>query len=561
MSTEDVSFEVLVANGSGWRLMCVVDQEQEAIYEAQRTMRGGRHSAVKVMRTRFDEASGTFWERQIYIEGQREKRSKLAADNRISVFCWKVEDFYSYDSRVTIRRLLGDHIERWGITIAELMHCPEHLARLESTGTLLQHAIQRVALVQSKEGDKSAHERMRELFKLVELAGQRLRELGKSGRAPELDLAALPDLIQSLQATSDGDYLLNCAITRQLKSLKTWPEKLEYLLALVQACDHEFLLAAVDLFIADVILADRATREIFGKQPDLVAVLVPMTGLYHGRFHTEQDNADAPLVLLSELIASGRFKDCRSALKDRLVSKLSGTKRLTSGDLVAESRALHDLYHRLHAADGGIIGGDDSLTSIRRRCAAMLTADVVSELLIELDGPLAKVERLLDLAENLVGESNKHRMADYLLPLIVSPLHEEAYTGGKGTPVERLQRLGTLQRRINGAGLSSNDAAKAAQQLDNYAVKLIAETRLFDRLRENGRDFVENGVAMLRLCAAGCFTEGKALDRAREHTLEYIRRPEFIDCYLGGFAGERDKAKGLMDLHGLLTAAKLQAGA
>ena len=88
--------------------------------------------------------------------------------------CFKPEDLYSYHARSTIRRLLPDFLARNRITVTELIHRPDMLEKLEATGTLYQHAIQKVAVAQAANTTTPVQQIVKSLNELATQAIQRV---------------------------------------------------------------------------------------------------------------------------------------------------------------------------------------------------------------------------------------------------------------------------------------------------------------------------------------------------------------------------------------------------
>lgn len=559
----ETHFEVLVGRGGSWNIHAVLYDEAKAVDAAKEQMRTGRYQVVKVMRNKFDAASGMFQERQVYTEGKEAKKSKVSDEEGPANFCWRIDDIYSYEGRLTLRRLMQDDLERWHITPVELIHCVAHVERLEDTGTLLQHVVQRVAVVQCQETGKTVQERMRELFDLAKAASEQLRGDWKAKRVPSIESKDLTATLQSLQGNARACYFLSCAISDQLKEKKNWRDKLEYLVRLLGSSQDPQLVKAIDVFVAEILGSSMATKEIFGKQANYGASLGSLVDLYNGQARLDAPGGDriAPEILdrLNVLISSKVLPFTHIELGKRIVRDLKAPKALTDEDPLVESARIKELNKAMTAGDGTVIGGEDSAVEFGKRCGRLLTSDVVTNFLANAPGPIERVDLLLKLEQNIFGTANKRKLADYLLPLVTNASNETAYLQGPGTPFERLERLERLQRRFLNSELMAMHRDKASEQLDLYAIRILKEAQLFARIRKSERSDVEKALVVLKLCAAGTFTQGRALEFARGEARAFMKAQNFIDLYLAGSADTAEMARRLMELQRLLEAAGMKA--
>src|SRR5207253_3252279 len=97
------------------------------------------------------------------------------------------QDLYTVHARERIGRLLEGWLERKGATPFELLHRADLVEELESSGTDLQHAIQKVAIPEAQARGLSVHELIRTFQGLVERAIERLLKDARKGTLPDVD--------------------------------------------------------------------------------------------------------------------------------------------------------------------------------------------------------------------------------------------------------------------------------------------------------------------------------------------------------------------------------------
>ena len=128
----------------------VRSDRDSAILLAQSLMASEKATGVKVVKETYNDETGDYLTLKIFEEGHNEVKVSVAQEDAPHALpCFKPEDLYSYHARATIRRLMPDFLARNKITVTELIHRADMLEKLEATGTLYQHAIQKVAVAQA----------------------------------------------------------------------------------------------------------------------------------------------------------------------------------------------------------------------------------------------------------------------------------------------------------------------------------------------------------------------------------------------------------------------------
>ncbi|HBC55379.1 MAG TPA: hypothetical protein DCZ06_14045, partial [Alphaproteobacteria bacterium] len=158
MATGKIHYEIHIKPAKGkWKMAGVMQSRDAAIRHARELSGGG--VAVQVTKETHQPNEGNYLSVCIFREGMTNNWSRDPNAGKVDLVealpCFQPGDLYSFESRQTIARLLRDSLARWRITPLELLHHPGHLERLESTGTVLQAAVQKVAIAQSQAGEGS----------------------------------------------------------------------------------------------------------------------------------------------------------------------------------------------------------------------------------------------------------------------------------------------------------------------------------------------------------------------------------------------------------------------
>ena len=114
-------------------------------------------------------------------------------------------------------RLLTDFLARNKITITELIHRADMLEKLEATGTLYQHAIQKIAVAQAASSTTPVQQIVKSLNELTTQAIQRVYRDQRKGLFPNPRPDQFAELAARLAGKGDAAYLFNGALARHLR--------------------------------------------------------------------------------------------------------------------------------------------------------------------------------------------------------------------------------------------------------------------------------------------------------------------------------------------------------
>src|ERR1017187_2173811 len=182
-----VHFEVFRRAGArgGWSLHEVVGERERALTMAQEMMTGEKATGVKVVKETYDDETGDYLTLKIFEDGHNKMKVAPAQEEAPQALpCFKPDDLYSYHARQTMRRLLTDFLARNKITITELIHRADMLEKLEATGTLYQHAVQKIAVAQAASSTVPVQPIVKNLNQLATQATQRVYRDHRHGLVP-----------------------------------------------------------------------------------------------------------------------------------------------------------------------------------------------------------------------------------------------------------------------------------------------------------------------------------------------------------------------------------------
>ena len=183
-----VHYEVFRRVGAkgGWSLHEVATTREAAITMAQGLMAEEKATGVKVVKETYNDDTGDYLTLKIFEEGHNQMKVAASAEDAPHALpCFKPDDLYSYHARSTIARLLGDFLSRNKVTVTELIHRADLLEKLEATGTVYQHAIQKVAVAQAASTTTPVQQIVKSLNELTTQAFHRVYRDQRKGLFPD----------------------------------------------------------------------------------------------------------------------------------------------------------------------------------------------------------------------------------------------------------------------------------------------------------------------------------------------------------------------------------------
>lgn len=295
---QEIHYEVYRRQGSkgGWLLHDVSSVREGAIRMAEELMAEQRATGVKVVKETYNADTGDYLSLKIFEDGHTKLKTDAAAEDVPHALpCFKPDDLYSYHARATMARLLCDFLARQKLTVTELIHRADALERLEATGTLFQHCVQKIAVAQASSTSTSVQQIIKNLNDLASKAIARVYRDARRKYFPVARAGQFGALAEKLASESDGLYLLNGALARYLGELKTWNEKLLNLLAIMLELPAEgpgrtLLMGAIDTLVAETLNGAAALHELIGETENLGAALLVLVELFLGQLPQSSKN-------------------------------------------------------------------------------------------------------------------------------------------------------------------------------------------------------------------------------------------------------------------------------
>src|SRR4051812_648681 len=287
----EIHYEIFKRVGArgGWTMHDVRNDREGAITIAQELMAAEKATGVKVVKETYNDDTGDFLTLKIFEDGHNQmKVAPAQEDAPHAIPCFKPEDLYSYHARQTMSRLLTDFLSRGKITITELIHRADLLEKLEATGTVYQHAIQKVAVAQAANTTTPVQQIVKSLNELTTQAFNRVYRDQRKGLFPDPAPEQFAELAGKLAAQSDASYIFNGALARHLKDATGWDHKVLMLITIMEKppteeAPRKLLLSSIDAFLAEILGGSAALQDLMGPAENLGQALNQMVNLFLGK--------------------------------------------------------------------------------------------------------------------------------------------------------------------------------------------------------------------------------------------------------------------------------------
>lgn len=530
-----VHFEVFRRQGArgGWTLHEIVSGRELALEMASGLMTREEATGVKVVKETYNEETGDYLSLKIFEDGHNQMKVEPAAEDTPSALpCFKPDDLYSYHARATIARLINDFLSRQKITVTELIHRADLLEKFEATGTLYQHAIQKIAVAQASSTTMPVQQIVKSLNELVTKSIHRVYRDARNNRFPQTAQGSFGALATKLTETGDGKYTFNGAITLHLADTQGWDEKLSRLLALlgeapVEEKPRALVLSSVDAIVAEILNGSAALHELMGARENLGEALLALVHLFIGK----RDGTGSGVEMLAERFAKDELQDARTAIANRILAELKSSKRLSHGAIMEELKLLRRVANTLVLAQGKYLAHEDIIAAFTLRSRRLINNETINEHLDGAATPDDKLERLLMVEENIIGQENKRNLGAFVVPIVTSAAFETRFLQGKTTPMSRLVRLAELQGRVRRSAFQDIQRREIGEILDKFACRIEAQVKLFDNIETKSSTPVEKAISVLKLFTGNVLTEGNMSARGREIILSCLGKQGFLTGY------------------------------
>lgn len=562
MSQREIHYEVFRRQGAkgGWVLHDVQTVRDKAVKMATELMAQEKATGVKVVKETYDADTGDYLSLKIFEDGHTKVKVDPAAEDLPHALpCFKPDDLYSYHARATLARLLREFLGRQKITVTELIHRADSLETLEATGTTYQHAVQKIAVAQASSTTMPVQQIIKTLNELATKAINRVYRDARRNYFPTVKSGEFGPLADKLAQDGDGSYVFNGALALHLAPCTSWHDKLIALLEVMREAPAEgqgrtLLLGSIDHLIAEILGGSAALHELIGESDNLGAALMVLVDLFLGHVPSEGGKQEG-MIGLAEQFSQDGLPSARTAIANRIIAELKSTRRLCPQSLLDEMTLLRRIANRLVLGDARYLSHENLIAAFTLRSRRLVGHESLNEYVSDLHEPDAKLERLLQIEENIIGAENKRHLGNFVHQILSSAAFTDHFVSNATPVMMRLRRLAELQARVRRSNFQENQRQDFADWIDRIASEVEQRGKVLKSLQDNLPGPVECALALLKLCNNNVLTEGRVSAKAREMVLFKLGQPGFLTSYMahvrhGG--GEASSEQAVTDLIQLL---------
>jgi hypothetical protein len=121
-----------------------------------------------------------------------------------------------------------------------------------------------------------------------------------------------------------------------------------------------------------------------------------------------------------------------------------------------------------------------------------------------------------------------------------------------------MRKLGSMQQRIVKSNLPENQNLESSMILDDICMEILDRRQVLARIAERSSSSIEECVSLLKLTAAGTFTEGRAANFARSRATEVMQMPSFAEDLSRQYTDRAEMRQMLLEFVSLLTKAGVE---
>jgi hypothetical protein len=565
MAADRSGFEIHAYRGNNWVLEETRETESLARQVAKAIINKPRVGGIRIIKT-WRRGDGQVTENTIYEE------MRAASEPIVTIvpiesapFCTDLSDFYKLESRMTVGRLLRKYVEQVFVTPTELMHNHKALKKFQEAEGLYPAAVDRVATVQARGGAVDSKTRRDELFRYVTQATDRARRAEEKGGLPELKGADFLSVYKRVKSgareADEAAYNALVVLSRDLVGYRDWLAKLARIAELINPDGDEEVLALFDKVMADLVGIPAAFQDMLGQYPNLGQALLAIIDLYDTGRAAGRSDAEEQLAKIGPLIASGKLRETRVALIERLCRQLGSSQPLSKNDPAKERDVVKEVVARLFRADG-ILGGPDGAAAMTRRYVYLqegggLTAlkNSVGQVCGSVKEMLDRILYLIELTRSELGKDLAEAIAGQLRGMIEVRDLSALVPDAKDATAKMLGAKKLFETFKADTALPPEERQRLLARIDTLLAEFIQREGIIEKLDNPAASLRDRAMRLVEFCGSGVLPDGRALSTARERVVTHLRQPNFDRIFIEGITEPAKCAELLRDFHSRLVRA------
>ena len=555
-------FEILTLHDTTWQIDATVTKKAEAEEVANQMLSEPGVTGVRIVldHVLIAKSIDQLEDEDIIFEKLKEAGQEKIFINDIDEApdCSVAQDLLLTPSRKAINRLFRRYLDKNNITAIEALHNSKELKRVMDADALVPSAIAKVSKLQADPELGNANERRDTLFEFVQAITEDARK-AEEKPLPKIDLTNFDQSVATIDGMSQGDdfeHLLNAAITKQLIDIRDWWGKLVQSIELGEAAQDSRGLAAIDRFIADILMNNSVIQDLLGDQTDLGSAIIKMLDLSSGSLELgniedmQSGSIEETKAKLNQLLGSSALLESSQILTERVSQQIGGSAALSKTGEEGERERFDAILDRLVISDG-VKGGGELAQAILERQTRIINKggltglkEAVTTLVSQLSSPARKIAFLLSLGESKKGiEQLGEYIAAQIDHLFLEPTSLNSMVITNLPPNQKMQQVTASFHQIEKSDLEADKKQQIMTKLDDLLFTYIEESKIIEKIDNAQRPMHLRALMLVGMCQEEMLPKGRASEIPRNIIAAHIKDPDFNNQLVAQVenADEKDK--------------------
>ena len=555
-------FEILTLHDTTWQIDATVTKKAEAEEVAKQMLSEPGVTGVRIVldNVLIAKSIDQLEDEDIIFEKLKEAGQEKIFINDIDEApdCSVAQDLLLTPSRKAINRLFRRYLDKNNITAIEALHNSKELKRVMDADALVPSAIAKVSKLQADPELGNANERRDTLFEFVQAITEDARK-AEEKPLPKIDPTSFDQSVATIDGMSQGDdfeHLLNAAITKQLIDIRDWWGKLVQSIELGEAAQDSRGVAAIDRFIADILMNNSVIQDLLGDQTDLGSAIIKMLDLSSGSLELgniedmQSGSIEETKAKLNQLLGSSALLESSQILTERVSQQIGGSAALSKTGEEGERERFDAILDRLVISDG-VKGGGELAQAILERQTRIINKggltglkEAVTTLVSRLSSPARKIAFLLSLGESKKGiEQLGEYIAAQIDHLFLEPTSLNSMVVTNLPPNQKMQQVTASFHQIEKSDLEADKKQQIMTKLDDLLFTYIEESKIIEKIDDAQRPMHLRALMLVGMCQEEMLPKGRASEIPRNIIAAHIKDPDFNNQLVAQVenADEKDK--------------------
>ena len=555
-------FEILTLHDTTWQIDATVTKKAEAEEVANQMLSEPGVTGVRIVldNVLIAKSIDQLEDEDIIFEKLKEAGQEKIFINDIDEApdCSVAQDLLLTPSRKAINRLFRRYLDKNNITAIEALHNSKELKRVMDADALVPSAIAKVSKLQADPELGNANERRDTLFEFVQAITEDARK-AEEKPLPKIDSTNFDQSVATIDGMSQGDdfeHLLNAAITKQLIDIRDWWGKLVQSIELGEAAQDSRGVAAIDRFIADILMNNSVIQDLLGDQTDLGSAIIKMLDLSSGSLELgniedmQSGSIEETKAKLNQLLGSSALLESSQILTERVSQQIGGSAALSKTGEEGERERFDAILDRLVISDG-VKGGGELAQAILERQTRIINKggltglkEAVTTLVSRLSSPARKIAFLLSLGESKKGiEQLGEYIAAQIDHLFLEPTSLNSMVITNLPPNQKMQQVTASFHQIEKSDLEADKKQQIMTKLDDLLFTYIEESKIIEKIDNAQRPMHLRALMLVGMCQEEMLPKGRASEIPRNILAAHIKDPDFNNQLVAQVedANEKDK--------------------